>query len=218
MRIPQTVRVAALVSMALLLVVLGAALRPLLIRDQPPVAQVFTDTEIGFVHDMVSHHQQALFIVERLDPDADLAVSRFAQQIDDTQRTEIGMMLGWLRLAEITPSSRTPMDWMESDADTEDQDSHDHSMVSVGTQLMPGMATMAELDALTAATRTDAGILFLQLMERHHRGGIVMARAADELLADGPIKQSARDMIATQNQEASLMTLMLDQRGAQLIR
>ena len=42
-----------------------------------------------------------------------------------------------------------------------------------------------------------------------------MAQAADALLESGPVKQSARDMINTQSQESGLMTLMLEQRGAQ---
>lgn len=55
--------------------------------------------------------------------------------------------------------------------------------------------------------------MFLQLMERHHRGGIAMAQAADALLERGPVKQSTRDMINSQSQESGLMTLMLGQRG-----
>jgi uncharacterized protein (DUF305 family) len=128
------------------------------------------------------------------------------------------MMLGWLRLANVTPGSRTPMEWMQTASATTDLAAHHGAMTSAATpgeSPMPGMATMAELDALTAATGIDAEVLFLQLMERHHRGGIIMAQAANELLADGPVKQTARDMITTQGQESGLMSLMLAQRGAQ---
>ena len=79
---------------------------------------------------------------------------------------------------------------------------------------MPGMATTAELDALAAARGRDAETLFLQLMQRHHLGGIAMAQAADHLLDDGPVKQTARSMILEQGSETGLMTALLDQRGA----
>ncbi|MGG7099767.1 DUF305 domain-containing protein [Rhodococcus sp. 24CO] len=214
----RVVRIAAFGCVAVMLVVLGAALRPLIIAEQPAPAEILSDNEIGFVHDMVAHHQQALFIAQRLNANADPAVSRLAQQIDDSQRSEVGMMLGWLRLANVTPGSRTPMDWMHTASNSTDLAAHHGVMrpdATTGDSSMPGMATMAELDALTAATGVDAEVLFLQLMERHHRGGIVMAQAANELLADGPVKQSARDMITTQSQESGLMALMLAQRGAQ---
>lgn len=212
------VRIAAFGSLAVMLVVFGAALRPLMITEQSTPAEILSNNEIGFVHDMVAHHQQALFIAQRLNVNVDPAVGRLAQQIEDTQRTEIGMMLGWLRLANVTPGSRTPMEWMQTASDATDLAAHHGAMTSAATLSelpMPGMATMAELDALTAATGFDAEVLFLQLMERHHRGGIIMAQAANELLADGPVKQTARDMITTQGQECGLMSLMLAQRGAQ---
>ena len=214
----RVVRVAAFGCLAVMLVVLGAAVRPLMFTEQAAPAEILSDNEIGFVHDMVAHHQQALFIAQRLNVNVDPAVSRLAQQIDDSQRTEIGMMLGWLRLVNVTPGSRTPMEWMHTASNSTDLAAHHGVVTSEATRgqaSMPGMATMAELDSLTSATGVDAEVLFLQLMERHHRGGIVMAQAADELLADGPVKQSARDMISTQSQESGLMALMLAQRGAQ---
>lgn len=54
-----------------------------------------------------------------------------------------------------------------------------------------------------------AAILFLQLMQRHHEGGIAMARVADALLTEGVVKQAAREMITAQTQESGLVTLLL---------
>lgn len=79
---------------------------------------------------------------------------------------------------------------------------------------MPGMATLAELDALSAAHGRDAEILFLGLMTRHHDGGVAVARAADLLLDDGPVKRIARAMMQEQSKESGLMTLMLAERDA----
>ena len=139
---------------------------------------------------MAAHHQQALFILARLSPDVDPAVTRLAQQIDDVQRTEIGVMLGWLRLAGAPPNSRTPMAWMEASPSGAGDSRHHPATLDTETDSMPGMATTEELEKLSSARGLDAEVLFLQLMERHHRGGIAMAQAADALLESGPVKQS----------------------------
>ncbi|MFI7667067.1 DUF305 domain-containing protein [Nocardia sp. NPDC049526] len=205
-------RVAALVCVAFVLVVLGAALRPLVLPEQHTTASVLNAVEIGFAQDMTAHHQQALIMVQRLDRDVDPTVLRLAQQLSDAQRIEIGTMLGWLRLADASPLSSHPMAWMHADAAV----SQHHPSVGQSTgDAMPGMATAAELDALSAARGHDAEILFLQLMFRHHQGGLVMARAADELLTSGPVKETARSMFQSQSQEAGVISVLLTQLGGQ---
>ncbi|MGK8505880.1 DUF305 domain-containing protein [Nocardia asiatica] len=203
-------RTAALASAAFALLVLGAALRPLVFPENHSTAPILTGVEVGFVQDMTTHHQQALLMVQRLDRSVDPVIARLAEQIDRTQRLEIGTMLGWLRLAEAAPSSAHPMAWMHAA-------SHRHPAAGAQTapaSLMPGMASAAELDALAAARGRDAEVLFLQLMFRHHQGGIAMAEAADGLLASGPVKEIARAMIHGQGQETGTMGMLLTQRGA----
>ncbi|MFD4429791.1 DUF305 domain-containing protein [Nocardia sp. NPDC058497] len=101
----RVIRVAALCAAAAFLLVLGAALRPLLIPETATAAPVLTATELGFVQDMTAHHQQALILTERLDPAADPTVRRLADQIADTQQVEIGTLLGWTQLAGATPTA-----------------------------------------------------------------------------------------------------------------
>ncbi|MEV5650698.1 DUF305 domain-containing protein [Nocardia sp. NPDC052254] len=202
-------RWASYAAAALILLVIGAALRPLVLPETHSAAPVLDMTEIGFTQDMTAHHQQAIQIVARLDPGVDPQVLRLARQIDQSQRVEIGTMLGWLRLADAAPTSSTPMAWMHSG----DMAGHHHT--GTGAPAMPGMATMAELDRLSAARGRDAEVLFLQLMYRHHQGGLAMAHAADQEIASGPVKEQARAMIVAQSQETGLMALMLDQRDAQ---
>jgi uncharacterized protein (DUF305 family) len=201
-------------AVALTLLVIGAALRPVVLPEKHTAAPVLDATEIGFAQDMTAHHQQAIQMVQRLDPGVDPQVSRLAQQIDQSQRVEIGTMLGWLRLANAAPTADRPMAWMAADMAA----AHHHSMSTTSTAAppaMPGMATMAELDRLSAARGRDAEVLFLQLMYRHHQGGIAMARAADQQIASGPVKEQARAMLVAQSQETGLIALMLNQRGAQ---
>ncbi len=199
---------------ALILLVIGAALRPAILPEKHTSAPVLDATEIGFVQDMTAHHQQAIQIVQRLDPGVDPQVSRLARQIDQSQSVEIGTMLGWLRLANAAPTSSRPMAWMRSG----DMATHHHTGTEAAPapeSAMPGMATMAELDRLSAARGHDAEVLFLQLMYRHHQGGLSMAGAADQEITSGPVKEQARAMIVAQSQETGLMALMLDQRDAQ---
>ncbi|MEV0030010.1 DUF305 domain-containing protein [Nocardia sp. NPDC050793] len=209
---PRGPRIAAFASVALLLLALVTALRPLALPERHTAAPVLDTVEVGFAQDMTAHHQQALLMTQRLDPQAAPTVRRIAEQLAGTQRIEIGMMLGWLRLADASPLSSRPMTWM-----TDTAAAHQHSPRQPDA-LMPGMASTAELDALAAARGQDAEILFLQLMIRHHQGGIAMATAADRQLADGPVKEAARAMVQSQGQEVGVMSLLLTQLGGELLQ
>ncbi|MFI2472904.1 DUF305 domain-containing protein [Nocardia xishanensis] len=210
MKTPRGVWFAAFASVALLLLALGATLRPLALPEKHTAASVLNTVEVGFAQDMTAHHQQALLMTQRLDPQAAPTVRRVAEQLADTQRVEIGMMLGWLRLADASPLSSRPMAWM-----TDAAAAHRHSAHEPDAP-MPGMASTAELDALAAARGRDAEILFLQLMIHHHQGGIAMAAAADRELAGGPVKEAARSMVQSQGQEVGVMSLLLTQLGGEL--
>ncbi|WP_280384859.1 DUF305 domain-containing protein [Nocardia wallacei] len=203
---------ACLAAGVLILLVMGAALRPLLWPETHSSARILNDTEIGFAQDMTAHHQQAIQMVQRLDPGADPVVRRLAEQIDQNQRVEIGTMLGWLRLANAAPMARQPMAWMAANSPA----AHHHSPAPAATPgAMPGLASQAELDALSAARGRDADILFLQLMYRHHQGGVTMAQAADREIPSGAVKEAARGMLVAQSQECGLIAVLLSQRGAQ---
>ncbi|MBL1074015.1 DUF305 domain-containing protein [Nocardia sp. 2] len=190
--------------LALLLIASGIMLRPYVIPEDHSAPPVLTPTEVGFAQDMVSHHQQALIMVQRLDSGVDPSIRLLAQQISDAQHVEIGTMLGWLRLANASTTSAHPMAWMGDD----------HAGHHDSDATMPGMATTEQLDALSAARGEAAETLFVQLMLRHHTGGVSMAEAADELLESGPVKETVRGMITEQSQEAGLMMVILAQRGA----
>ena len=194
-------------SVVVFLLVVGAALRPLVIPESPePAAPVLGAVEIGFVQDMAAHHQQALQMTARLSPDVDPAVVSLAHTIDVTQRYELGMMLGWLALAQAPPTNPHPMQWHSG--------GHAHGTTGPEGAPMPGMATLDELDELSAARGRDAEVRFLQLMQRHHAGAVAMARAAAEQLTGGTVAQFARGTMQEQSREAGLMTLMLEQRAA----
>ncbi|MFC9963167.1 DUF305 domain-containing protein [Nocardia ignorata] len=199
---PRALGMAAALAAAVFCFVVGAASRPLLAPERSTPAPVLNTTELGFVQDMTAHHQQAMILVQRLDPAADVGVRALAEQIADTQRVEIGTLLGWTQLAGAAPTATTPMSWLTE---------HHHS---TGPATMPGLATQADLDALTTARGAEAEIMFLRLMYHHHAGGITMARAADALLTEGPVKQAARSMAQSQSREMGSLGVLLELRGA----
>ena len=79
---------------------------------------------------------------------------------------------------------------------------------------MHGMASEDELRRLRAAQGSDAEILFLQLMIRHHEGGVIMARAVEGLSRRPDVLGIARSIDSGQRVEIVAMTEMLVKRGA----
>src|SRR5690349_8334102 len=163
--------------------------------------------EAGFARDMATHHAQAVdmsFVVR--DKSADRDLRALASDIIVTQSTQRGIFMGWLQQWGLPQASARPrMAWMPG---------HAHMPASDDGVLMHGMATEAELRRLGEATGIDAEVLFLQLMIRHHEGGIIMARAIESLSDRRKILVMARSIEEGQQQEIAQMKAMLAARGA----
>jgi uncharacterized protein (DUF305 family) len=165
--------------------------------------------EAGFARDMATHHAQAVdmsFVVRDKSTDRDLRA--LASDIIVTQSTQRGMFMGWLQQWGLPQASARPrMAWMPG---------HVHSAPATdGPVLMHGMATEAELRSLEDANGPDAEIRFLQLMIRHHEGGVIMARALMALSNRRELVQMAKSIDEGQRVEIALMRNMLAVRGAQ---
>ncbi|MFC3243518.1 DUF305 domain-containing protein [Gordonia humi] len=118
-------------------------------------------------------------------------------------------MRGWLDWFGLPLTSDHPMAWMHPGG-------HDHEAPPNDDEPpMPGLASTDELARLDDARGTAAEILFLQLMIRHHRGGIEMATAAQNADTASPAtKRLALAMITEQGDEIGQMTLLLRVRDA----
>ena len=79
---------------------------------------------------------------------------------------------------------------------------------------MHGMASDEEMRRLRDARGAEAEVLFLQLMIRHHEGGVVMARALEGLTRRDEVLGLARSIDSTQRAEIAEMTEMLGKRSA----
>ena len=169
--------------------------------------------EAGFARDMATHHAQAVemsFIVR--DQSTDTELRALAYDIIVTQSTQRGVFMGWLQEWGLPQTSTAPrMAWMPGHGDP-------ISASGGGPVLMHGMATADEMARLEAANGADAEVLFLQLMIRHHEGGVLMARALVALSNRADVVQMARSIDDGQRAEIASMKEMLKQRGAQPFR
>lgn len=125
-------------------------------------------------------------------------IDAMAEQIRFTQLAEIGQMTGWLQLVGAPPAGTQPMAWM-----TGNHQNH-HAME------MPGMASPQELTRLQHSTGTNQQELFLQLMIRHHQGGITMAAYATRTTTNDTVRRTASIMVAEQTEDIQVMTVLLD--------
>lgn len=166
--------------------------------NRPPAE---TATEVTFVRAMVAHHAQAVemsVIVRDRITDADLR--QLMLDIILTQQGQIGLMQGWLQAWGHSLTGVTaPMD----------HGAH-------GNHTDYGMASTAQVNALRTLEVSAAEIEFLQLMIRHHEGGVLMAQEAlPTLLTNPDVRALAQGIIDGQNKEITYMRDLLAARGVQ---
>ncbi|MBF6334232.1 DUF305 domain-containing protein [Nocardia transvalensis] len=206
-------RTALLVLAAVGLLLAGVAIGLMAripLQDRPDAAPSAVDT--GFCQDMSVHHAQAvqmagLELAGGSDPD----VRRLAYDILTTQQNQAGRMQGWLQLwGEPMVNSDGYMGWM-----TAAGGHHGSAHPASGSQpSMPGMANPQELEQLRTTTGPALDTLFLQLMLRHHQGGVPMIEYAATRADTDAVRSLADSMNKTQQGEMHLMTRMLTTRGA----
>lgn len=167
-----------------------------------------TSPEAGFARDMAAHHAQAVdmsFTVR--DRSESREIRSLAFDIINTQANQRGMFLGWLQQWGLTQSTdMRPMAWMNG---------HGHSGAAAADRPMPGMASKEELARLRQLSGKEAEVLFLQLMIRHHEGGVQMAEGLLRLSDREEVVNMARKIVDGQRGEIKLMTDLLRHRGAQ---
>ncbi|WP_236004580.1 DUF305 domain-containing protein [Nonomuraea antri] len=175
-----------------------------------------TSPEAGFARDMATHHAQAVDMSFTIrDKSQSREIRNLAYDIITTQSNQRGMFQGWLQqwgLAQAT--DQRPMAWMSG---------HGHGAAATptaspageGQGAMPGMASPQELTKLKELQGAEAEVLFLQLMIRHHEGGVEMAEGLLKLSKRDEVAGMAAKIVEGQSGEIKLMAELLRLRGAQ---
>lgn len=159
--------------------------------------------DIGFAHDMIDHHDQAVLMALRLSgkEGIDPVVAKFADEVIIFQRWELGLLDSELENwgEPHGDLDRTAMEWMG---------------MSSSVAAMPGMQSEEALDQLDEATGIEASRLFLTMMGEHHLGGVHMAEYAAEHGSDPQIRELAAVTARNQRIEAKEYEAQLQRLAA----
>ncbi|WP_281689219.1 DUF305 domain-containing protein [Pseudonocardia thermophila] len=147
------------------------------------------DADVLFVQLMIPHHQQAVDMAEVADKKAtNPELRQLVDKIAALQDSEIKLMGGWLRSwgKPLRPGGLG------------------HSAHS-----MPGMLSSRDLDKLDRLQGPAFDKLFLQLMIKHHKGAITMAKEEQTKGRSKNVKEMARWLITNQSAEIRRMEQIL---------
>jgi uncharacterized protein (DUF305 family) len=158
-------------------------------------------TDIGFLQDMIDHHDQAVELsLLQLANGSDETARDFAQETIIFQRREIGIMETYLANGGANRGEvpRDVMGWMN---------------MTTPLAEMDGMASPEQIAELQAARGADADRLFLELMREHHQGGIHMAEWAAAFGSNERVKQLAGRIAEYQRIEVNEYDLLMQKLG-----
>jgi uncharacterized protein (DUF305 family) len=169
------------------------------------VRKSYTEADIAFMSNMISHHAQAISMAE-MAPSRGVGseVMILSKRIINAQRDEIATMQRWLRDRGLPVAEADP-----AGMKMEMAGGQTHMM------RMPGMLTPAQMKELEASRGVEFERKFLQYMIMHHKGAITMV---DALFASHGAGQEdvvfkfASDVYADQSTEVARMQLMLVRR------
>ncbi|NKR10623.1 MULTISPECIES: DUF305 domain-containing protein [unclassified Paenarthrobacter] len=173
-----------------------------------PVSDAGPDA--GFARDMQAHHAQAVEMALLIrDKSANEEIRTIAYDIITTQQQQSGQMFAWLVDWGLPQAgSVPPMAWMgtgEHGGNSSTMGQHPGSESG-----MEGMATPEQLQKLRGAAGAEADRLFIELMIRHHQGGVAMARAAASLAETAKVRDFAAGIVEAQTAE---ITALQELRG-----
>jgi uncharacterized protein (DUF305 family) len=180
------------------LVFLGFAVGTFVNRDQPPDAG---SVDVGFLQDMLTHHEQALGVSAlTVAYGEDATVRSYAREVLTAQAYEQGRMTQMLSDWGFSRSDRpdTSMAWMD---------------MEVPLEQMPGLLSDEQMDELSTARGAEMDALFLELMSEHHLGGVHMAEYAATEADDEQVREMANRMAYAQAAEINEYRHTADELG-----
>lgn len=131
--------------------------------------------DIGFSQAMIVHHDQAITIARIASTNTSPQQRNTAAAIINSQLVQIGQIRGWLEMwGQSTMPRDYAMAWMSPQGKGDQVLWEQFRSLCGPSRGMPGLASVEELTALRQAKGRGADVLFLQLMIRHHQGGLPM--------------------------------------------
>ncbi len=166
--------------------------------------------DVEFMQGMIMHHAQAVEMTAMIEARTkNKALSLLGARISQSQSDEINFMKRWLQ-ARNQPVSM-PMKGMKGmegmNMGGMDMSSHHH-------ELMPGMLSKMQMDALSKAAGAEFDRLFLSGMIQHHGGALIMVKdlvEAPGAAQDAEIFNFITDVDSGQRAEIKIMQTMLDE-------
>jgi uncharacterized protein (DUF305 family) len=191
-----------MIAMAAVVVVglfAGAALWAIQGDDDP--AAPMNAVDVGFLQDMIDHHEQALLISELyLENQPRGPAAGAANEVIMFQERDLGWMRDWLAEEGYAPCEpgRIAMEWMGEPTPVAE---------------MPGMQTPERLRQLSDARGAEADRLFFEIMTDHHLGGVHMADHAAANGAREDVVEFAEATSRTQRYEVVEYRRMMERLG-----
>lgn len=177
----------------------GAAIWAVQGDDEPPAPMNAVD--VGFLQDMIDHHEQALLISELyLENQPRGPAAGAANEVIMFQERDLGWMRDWLADEGHAPGEpdRFAMEWMGEPTPLAE---------------MRGMQSPERLRELSDARGTEADRLFFEIMTDHHLGGVHMADHAAANGAREEIVGFAEAVSRTQRYEVVEYRRMMERLG-----
>jgi uncharacterized protein (DUF305 family) len=166
----------------------------------PPRSQA----DVEFMQGMIMHHAQAVEMTALIASHTENKELRsLGARISSSQSDEIKLMQRWLAARGERISVDTP--------------GMDMSRHSSHQQLMPGMLTPEQMEALRKAKDAEFDHLFLTGMIQHHDGALTMVKDLFDTAGagqDADVFNFATDADNTQRAEIKIMQSMLDKKSS----
>ncbi|MFL6466685.1 MAG: DUF305 domain-containing protein [Pyrinomonadaceae bacterium] len=166
----------------------------------PPLSK----KDVEFMQGMIMHHSQAVEMTALIDTRTENKDLRLlGSRISHSQSDEMMFMKRWLE------SRGEPLS--QKGAEMEKMNMSGHNM-SGHHELMPGMLTQKQMDALRNASGAEFDRLFLTGMIQHHNGALTMVKELFDTAGagqDAELFNFASDVDSGQRAEIKIMQTML---------
>lgn len=162
--------------------------------------------DIGFARAMLQHHGQAVMLAQVMRDGRPTGLDRLVRDIEATQLLELGQMQGWLALWRPPTALKPGMDWLlQAGVPLTPELSRYLLDCRRATTGMVGVPTTDELQRLQTLDGRPRDRLFLELMKRHHEGGLPMARVAAVYAGSVAVRELADRVVIEQSREVALI-------------